>query len=70
MNVIIRSPVLKSVDQPWLYFKSKTVTKEKKRNVMDRLKFIPPGKHDYRNLKTNRRGGTSNIVDDEGNLYR
>ncbi|KAK1120176.1 hypothetical protein K0M31_012547 [Melipona bicolor] len=46
--------------------KGKTETKERKRDVMNLLKFISPSKHDYyRNLRTNRHDGTSNACDKE-----
>ena len=37
---------------------------------MNLLKFIPPSKYDYyRNLKTNRYDGISNVCDEEDYIY-
>lgn len=42
-----RSHILKNMDQPLSYPKSKTATKEKWRDIMDLLKFISPVIHDF-----------------------
>lgn len=61
---------LKNIDQPLLYPIGRTVTREKRKDMMDLLKFIPPIKHNYyKNLRTNRYDGTSNTADEEDIIY-
>ncbi|GBL76679.1 hypothetical protein AVEN_53377-1 [Araneus ventricosus] len=61
---------LKNVYQPILYPIGRTVTKEKRKDMMDLLKFLPPIKHDYHeNLRTNRNDGSSNSADEEDIIY-
>ena len=46
---------MKNVDQSLLYPKGRTMAREKRRDVMDVLKFISPVNHNYfKNLITNR----------------
>ncbi|GBM50785.1 hypothetical protein AVEN_137107-1 [Araneus ventricosus] len=61
---------LKTVDQPLLYPTDRTVTREKRKDMMDLLKFISPIKHDYyKNLRTNRHDGSSNTAEEEDIIY-
>lgn len=46
-SVTDRSQIWKNVDQPLLYPKGRTMIRVKRRDMMDRLKFILPVKHDY-----------------------
>ncbi|GBO13109.1 hypothetical protein AVEN_233885-1 [Araneus ventricosus] len=61
---------LKNVAQPLLYPTGRTVTREKRKDMMNLLKFIPPIKHDYyKNIRTNRNDGSSNTADEEDIIY-
>lgn len=69
-SVAGRPLCLKNVDQPLLYPTGRTVTREKRKDMMDLLKFIPPIKHDYyKNLRTNRNDGSSNAAYEEDIIY-
>lgn len=69
-SLLGRPQSLKTIDQPLLYPKGRTVTKEKWRDMMDLLKFIPPVKHDYyNNLSTNRNDESSPTADEEDIMY-
>ncbi|CAH1106789.1 unnamed protein product [Psylliodes chrysocephalus] len=69
-SLVGRPHGLKNIDQPLLYPKGRTVTKEKWRDMMDLLKFIPPVKHDYyKNLSTNRNDESSHTADEEDIIY-
>ncbi|GBM94693.1 hypothetical protein AVEN_274913-1 [Araneus ventricosus] len=57
-------------DQSLLYPTCRTVTREKRTDMIDLLKFIPPIKHDYyKNLQTNRHDGSLNTTDEEDINY-
>lgn len=61
---------LKNIDQLLLHSIGRTVTREKRKNMMDLLKFIPPVKHNYyKNLRTNWYDETLNIVNKEDLIY-
>jgi len=65
-----RPQSLKNVDQSLLYPKGRSVTREKRRDMMDLLKFIPSVKHDYFiNLRTNRNNESLHIPDEEDINY-
>lgn len=69
-SVAGRPQSLKNVDQPLLYPKGRSVTREKRRDMMDLLKFIPPVKHDYfKNLRTNRNDESLHTPDEEDIIY-
>ncbi|GBO36049.1 hypothetical protein AVEN_242381-1 [Araneus ventricosus] len=69
-SVAGRSLCLKNVDHPLLYPIGRTVTREKRKDMMDLLKFIPPIKHDYyENIRTNRHDGSSNTAGEEDIIY-
>ncbi|GBN40624.1 hypothetical protein AVEN_47913-1 [Araneus ventricosus] len=61
---------LKNVEQPLFYPTGRTVTKEKREDMTDLLKVIPPIKHDYyKNLRTNRHDVSSNTAAEEDIIY-
>ena len=65
-----RTQSLKNIDQPLLYPKGRTVTKEKWRNMMELLKFIFPVKHNYfMNFSTNQNYEFWHIADKEDIIY-
>nr|XP_033325321.1 uncharacterized protein LOC117219890 [Megalopta genalis] len=65
-----RPQSLKNIYQPLLYPKGRTVTREKWRDMMDLLKYIPPVEHDYyKNLTTNRNDESSHPADEEDIIY-
>lgn len=69
-SVAGRPQSMKNVDQPLLYPKGRTVTREKRRDMMDLLKFIPPVNHNYfKNLRTNRNDESLHISDEEDIIY-
>ncbi|UYV75554.1 hypothetical protein LAZ67_13000591 [Cordylochernes scorpioides] len=65
-----RPQSLKNIDQPLLYPKGRTVTSEKRRDMMALLKFIPPVKQSYfKNLRTNRNDESLHTADEEDIIY-
>lgn len=71
-SVTDRPQSMKNVDQLLLYPKGRTVTREKRRDMMDLLKFIPPVTHNYfKNLKTstNRNHESLHTSDEEDIIY-
>ena len=62
---------MKNGNQLLLYPKDRTVTKEKKKDMMDLLTFISPSKHDYyRNLRINWSDGTLDVLNEEDVMKR
>ncbi|GBM02644.1 hypothetical protein AVEN_258947-1 [Araneus ventricosus] len=69
-SVAGRPLCLKNVHRPLLYPIGRTVRREKRKDMTDLLKFIPPTKHDYyKNLRINRQDGSSNTADEEDIIY-
>ncbi|UYV82284.1 hypothetical protein LAZ67_21001583 [Cordylochernes scorpioides] len=65
-----RPQSLKNIDQPLLYPKGRTVTSEKRRDMMALLKFIPPVKQSYfKNLRTNRNDESLHRADEDDIIY-
>ncbi|GBN32012.1 hypothetical protein AVEN_169109-1 [Araneus ventricosus] len=70
ISVAGRLLCLKNVDQPLLHPAGRTVRREKRKDLMELLKFNPTIKHDYyKNLRTNRHHGSSNTADEEDIIY-
>lgn len=65
-----RPSILANLDQPLLYPTIRSITKEKRKDMMDLLKYIPPVNHDYfKNLRTNRGDNALNTPDEEDIIY-
>ena len=69
VNIICsRLQSLENVDPP-LFLKVE-LWQEKRGDMMDLLKFIPPAKHDYyKNLTANRNDESSHTADEEDIIY-
>lgn len=75
-SINIRKPAagkpqsLKNVDQSLLYLKGRTVISEKRRDMMDLLKFNPPVQRDYyKNLRTIRNVESLDTPDEEDIIH-
>ena len=61
-----RPQSLKNVNKSLFYLEGKTASRDKKRDMIDLLKFIYPIKHDYhKNLTANQNDESSHTADEE-----